>query len=90
MVTKQQIEDTIPYFSWDKHWTIREIRKRLSGEQSINTLAWIMREAKICDVWIFVSPSTVIANFNELKNQLGRKKDFWEYILHEWQKLGKI
>jgi hypothetical protein len=87
---KEEIEDTVPYFSWDKHWTTREIRKRLHGEQSITTLAWIMREAKFCDVWNFVSPYTVNSNFGKLKNQLGRKRDFWEYILNEWQKLGKI
>jgi hypothetical protein len=83
-------EDVIPYFSWDKHWKVSEIRERLNGEEYLNTLAWLMREATVTDVWEFVSPSMVMSNFEKLKNQLGRKRDFWEYILNEWHKLGKI
>jgi hypothetical protein len=35
-MAKQEIEDTVLYLSFGKHWIAGEIRKRLYGEQSIS------------------------------------------------------
>jgi hypothetical protein len=83
-------EESIPYFCWDRNWTVAEIKKRLHEEERINILSWILREAKLADVWYFTSPQQILSCFDDLKLRLGRKRKFWEYILNEWQKLGKI
>ena len=90
MITKQFDDNTIPAFSWDRNWSISEIKKRLTGVDHINVLSWIMREAKFEEVWYFTSPKDVFDSFNELKYLLRRKRLFWEYILNEWHELGKI
>ena len=90
MITKEYKDSTVPAFSWDRNWSVSEIKQRLTGVDHINVLSWIMREAKFEEVWFFSSPSQVFAHFDELKYLLGRKRLFWEYILNEWHELGKI
>jgi len=86
-------DDHIPYICWDRRWTVGEIRRRLqvqdNGER-FRVMAWLMRELKTSEVWSFVTPSVVYANFSEIKPWLGSSKGFWEYILGTWHELGKI
>ena len=83
-------EDTIPSFCWDRKWSVGDIKRRLEGEDSLKVLAFILREAKFAEVWDFVTPGEVRAAFEELAPYLGRKRDFWRFILDEWRGLGKI
>ena len=83
----------IPYFCWDRPWSVAEIRRRLdsaSPEEWIRLAAWIMREAKFQDVWEFLSPRTVFERFPELKRHLKPTTEFWDYILKTWHELGRI
>jgi hypothetical protein len=86
-------DDHIPYICWDRRWTVGEIRRRLqvqdNGER-FRVMAWLMRELKTSEVWSFVTPAVVYANFSEIKPWLGASKGFWEYILGTWHELGKI
>ncbi len=80
----------IPYFCWDRQDTVADIKRKLNGPLRNQTMAWLLREAKFCDVWSFVSPQEVNQNLNEIKQYLGKSKDFWIYIIGEWHELGKL
>jgi hypothetical protein len=82
-----------PDFCWDRAWTEDEIRRRLgdaTGFEWIRLAAWIMREARFEDVWRFLKPVQVRDHLSELSPLLGRKKDFWAYIIGAWHELGRI
>ncbi len=83
----------IPYFSWDRQATVGEIRARpaiASGLEWVRLAAWIMREAAFADVWRFLNPKIVRDNLAQIEPFLGRKRDFWRYIIGVWHELGKI
>jgi hypothetical protein len=83
----------IPYFAWDRAETAEDIRRRLrTGAETEwrRTAAWILREATPSDVWQFLSPPEVFAALPALEPLLGRKRDFWIYILNKWHELGKF
>lgn len=85
--------DAIPYFSWDRRLTVRQITDLLrtkSGVEQYRLAAWIMREAVFDDVWKFLQPRWVRDHFDELAPLLGRKREFWKYILGMWHELGKL
>lgn len=86
-------DETVPVFCWDRDWTSAVIREKLqnsSPAQWLQLAGWIMREAPFRDVWVFLSPSQVQDRLSELQPFLGRKKDFWNYIIRTWHELGKI
>jgi hypothetical protein len=83
----------IPYFAWDRNITAGEIRRRLengSVEEKQSLAAWILREAAFDDVWQFLNPRTVGEMLPVINRQLGRKRDFWNYIIRTWHELGKV
>ena len=85
-------ETEIPYFAWDRKKTVADIKAAIGKEPDlqIKTIAWIMREAKFDDVWQFISPKELWQSFDEILPFLGRKKEFWQYMLRTWNELGKI
>ena len=90
---RQFSDSEIPYFSWDRKVSVVEIRNALCSDSldvQNRFRSWIMREAAFEDVWAFLTPQEVWDHFSELKASLGRKKDFWTYILRKWHELGKI
>ena len=83
----------IPYFCWDRAWTEEDVRRRLeasTGFEWIRLAAWIMREARFEDVWRFLRAAQVRDHLDELLPFLGRKKDFWAFIIGAWHELGRI
>ena len=86
-------EDEVPYFCWDRSWTVRQIREALRSAQGVErtrVAAWILREAATADVWQFVSPQEVWAQLDVLEPLLGRRRGFWRYILNTWHELGRL
>ena len=86
-------DTAIPYFAWDRKITAGEIRQCLkngTSEEKLSVAAWLLREAAFADVWQFLSPQAVAELLPSLNRQLGRKKDFWNYIIRTWHELGKI
>jgi hypothetical protein len=92
MTNKTLLSDH-PYFCWDRTWSMDDIKSRLTAcapEDWPMLAAWIMREARFEDVWVFLKPDEIASRFGELKSFLGRKREFWEYILGAWHELGKL
>jgi hypothetical protein len=86
-------DDVIPNFCWDRKLTAGQIREQLrssSGFEWIRLASLILREAAFADVWTFLSPEEVYSRQDKLAPFLGRRKDFWQYILGAWHELGRI
>lgn len=82
----------IPYFLWDEPFTLHELRERLrtSEEERVRLLGKIMREARERDVWLFTTPHEVSQRWDVLQPHLGRRREFWVFLLDQWRKLGLI
>jgi hypothetical protein len=83
----------VPYFLWDEPMTVAALRRRLetaSPQEQIRWLAKVLREARDTDVWQFTSPEEVWRNFPTLARYLGRRRNFWEFLLGRWQEEGLI
>jgi nucleotidyltransferase AbiEii toxin of type IV toxin-antitoxin system len=81
----------IPYFLWDEPMTVSEFRHRLktaSTEEQTRLLAKMLREARDTDVWKFISPEEVWRRLPEVSAQLGRRRQFWQFILERWNQEG--
>jgi hypothetical protein len=86
-------DDTIPYFAWDRHMTAGQIRQRLASsaiEERYSVAAWLLREAAFADVWQFLNPAQLAEMLPAVERQLGRKREFWVYIVRTWHELGRI
>ena len=82
-----------PYFLWDEDITIGELRERLergSEYERTRLLAKMLREARDIDVWQFVTPEQVAASLPSLGRRLGRRRAFWEFLIHGWQADGLL
>ena len=85
--------DAYPYFLWDAPMTNRELRHRLqtaSPPERNRLLAKILREARDTDVWEYTTPEVVARCFSSLSPHLGRRREFWEYLLNHWARQGRI
>jgi hypothetical protein len=84
---------SIPYFLWDEPMTVAEFKVRLetaSMAEQVRLLAKLMREARDTDVWKFISPAEIWQRWPSLVGQLGRRRDFWEFLLNRWREEGLI
>jgi hypothetical protein len=85
--------DKRPYFLWDEDLSVAELRARLHGpdrKEQLRLLAKLLREARDTDVWLFVTPEEVLTAFPEISRNLGRRRAFWEFLLHGWQGDGLL
>jgi hypothetical protein len=85
--------DKVPYFLWDRSLTVSQLRTLLaspgrSGREAL--LAQLLREARPDEVWSFVSPEDVLAEWPQLAPQLGRRREFWTWLLEAWQNRGLL
>jgi hypothetical protein len=84
-------DDARPYFLWDEERTTGEFRRWLASApapERYRLIGKLMREARDADVWSFVTPEEVWANFDRIRPFLGRRRDFWEYLLNAWHDDG--
>lgn len=84
---------TIPYFLWDQPMSVGELRRRLSTapmEERIALLAKILREARDTDVWRFTSLREVQETWTALVPRLGRRREFWNFMLASWRRMGLL
>jgi hypothetical protein len=84
---------TIPYFLWDEPMTVATLRERLgtaSRAEATRPLGKILREAGDPDVWLFATPAEVAVRWNDLTPHLGRRRNFWEFLLGKWREEGLL
>jgi hypothetical protein len=92
LTTDLSSDDAIPYFLWDQPMTVAELRRHLSGspEERLRYLGTILREAREPDVWRFTTPEEVVREWTRLEPRLGRRRDFWRFLLAKWRELGLV
>ena len=80
-------------FAWDREESIDSLRLRLaasSPEEWIELAAWLMREARVDEVWKFLKPRDIADRFEVLVPRLGRRRELWVYLVNTWRELGRI
>ena len=84
---------SVPYFCWDRNVTVAELRAILadsSHPERIPLMRVLLREARPDEVWAFVSPQTIVADWEILSPGLGRRRAFWQWLLERWRALGYL
>lgn len=87
--TDLSLPSSIPYFLWDELLTVAELKQKLnsaSAEERHRLLGKILREARDTDVWEFTTPKFVWEHWNELEKHLGRRREFWRFLLEFWER----
>ena len=83
----------VPYFLWDEPMTVVELRRKLDSAhpaERFRLLGKILREARDTDVWKFTTPDEVSRNWSFIRQHLGRRLGFWEFLLQQWRDEGLI
>ena len=77
-----------PYFLWDVDMDLEQFRKLLEDpDPQVRgyILGKLMREARPDDVFQFVSLRTIRNNWDDLHRHLGRRLEFWRWLLRRWE-----
>ena len=80
-------------FAWDRPETAATLRVKLAATSSpdwLPTAAWLMREARVEQVWEFLTLRQVADHFIELSPMLGRRRPVWEHLLRAAHELGRL
>ena len=80
-------------FAWDRPESAETLRVRLATEDSstwLQTVAWLMREARVDQVWEFLTLRQVAEAFPKVSPLLGRRRPVWEHLLRAAHELGRI
>ncbi len=89
--TRLDDPDAVAWFTWDDPLTVREIHERLahaSQAERDRLLGKILREARDSEVWRFTTPDEVRRRWRRLRPHLGRRREFWRWLLATWKRLG--
>lgn len=73
--------------------TVAELRDRLataSDDERVRLLGKILREARDTDVWYFTTPREVWQKWDDLSKHLGRRREFWRFLLEFWDREGLL
>ncbi|MGH7488389.1 MAG: hypothetical protein ACREMY_22745 [bacterium] len=92
LTTDLSSDGAFPYFLWDEPMTMNELFERLqrSDAERMRLLGKIMREARDKDVWLFTTPAEVSQRWADLQRYLGKRRDFWVFLLNEWRAQGLL
>jgi hypothetical protein len=85
--------EAVPYFLWDEPMTVAELRGRLraaSRAERARLLAKVLREARDDEVWRFTDPQGVADAWHEIELHLGRRREFWRFLLGAWAEQGRV
>jgi len=77
-----------PYFLWDCDMTLAQLEAGLADpdpEVSAYLAGKVLRQAKPDDALRFVPLPTLAARWSEITRYLGDKRDFWAWLVSEWQ-----
>jgi len=73
-----------PYFLWWTDATVEQFRGHLLDADPDRRAYWmaaLLREANTRDVWLFVTPDQIRAEWPRLMRYLGRSREMWAYLL---------
>ncbi len=73
-----------PYFLWWTEATVADLRRRLASSDAEERAYWtaaLLREANTRDVWLYVTPDDVRAQWGRLLRYLGRSRGRWAFLL---------
>ena len=82
-----------PYFLWDVDMTLEDFERSLrEADPAARSylVGKLMRQAKPDDVLQFVSPQQLADFWPSVERYLGKKRDFWAWLLEEWERRGYI
>jgi hypothetical protein len=80
-------------FAWDRPETADSLRERLlksSRSEWLRLAAWILREARVEEVWQFLTLREVADAFPHLCGRLGHRRSVWEHLLKAAHELGRL
>jgi hypothetical protein len=80
-------------FAWDRPESEASLRAKLATPSSpewLQSAAWLMREARVDQVWQFLSLQQIADLFPQLSPLLGRRRALWEYLLRAAHELGRL
>ena len=86
-------DDVRPYFLWDEPLTAGELRRIVkdpSHPERLRYVERILREARVDDVWAFLTPQDVAAVWPGSRGHLGRREPVWELLLTTWRRHGLL
>ncbi|MCX4241192.1 hypothetical protein [Paraliomyxa miuraensis] len=93
LTTDLDREELRPYFFWDEDVSIGELQRVLAGplsDERDRLLAKLLREARDIDVWRFVTPGDVAEALPRLRRRVGRRFEFWRWLIDGWRSDGLI
>ncbi len=83
-----------PYFLWSEDIDELGFRKILRGEVGADLraryMARLLREARVAEVWYYLTPQEIADSWSELAPRLGRLTEFWRSLLESWNASGRI
>lgn len=80
-------------FAWDRPETAATLHAKLAGTADpdwLHTAAWLMREARVDQVWQFLTLRQIADRFPQLSPMLGRRRSVWEHLLRAAHELGRL
>lgn len=80
-------------FAWDRPESAATLREKLASTSSpdwLSTAAWLMREARVDQVWQFLTLRQIADGFTRLSPMLGRRRPLWEHLLRAAHELGRL
>jgi len=80
-------------FAWDRPETETTLRARLAtatDSEWLHTAAWLMREARVDQVWQFLTLRQVADHLPQLSPMLGRSRPVWEHLIRAAHELGRL
>ncbi|HLK37975.1 MAG TPA: hypothetical protein VKU41_14540 [Polyangiaceae bacterium] len=73
-----------PYFLWWTDATVGDLRRHLAAADEQERAYWtgaLLREANTRDVWLYVTPEAIRAQWDRLLRHLGRSRERWAFLL---------
>ncbi len=80
-------------FAWDRPESVASLRAKLAAPTSpdwLQTAAWLMREARVEQVWQFLTLRQIASLFPQLSPMLGRRRPVWDHLLRAAHELGRL
>jgi len=80
-------------FAWDRPESEASLRAKLANDATAAwtaTAAWLMREARVDQVWQFLTVRQIAAAFPRIAPLLDRRRPLWEYLIRTARELGRL